>query len=395
MAEGFRDLAQIIRDLEGPIKFVGGLLGGLLEQIQGVTGRLSRGFEGARIDKLASDEAIRRTGKNAGPEYQRALAEEKLIIGARFARQGQTANLPASAANIPGARQPLGTSPITKLSKSKGGSRLTEAEKLERLRLKELDEQDRIIQKEAERQQMLSDRLTKLNFELLLSEAKTEQERKQVENSMLLFENIKKYGAESGRIFTEQQIQTQLNNEARAQEKKDLQEMTSLQEQAAQKIAQRYKAIGNAIKTGIVDSISAAVFQTQSLAEVATNTLNNLANQLLNMGVNMLLGSLGGNNPASIFTKMFGGGLAEGGRAQAGRSYIVGERGPELFTPGGTGTVTPNHALMGGGSIVVNVDASGSAVEGEGAQAKQLGNVIGVAVRQELLKQKRPGGLLA
>ena len=176
---------------------------------------------------------------------------------------------------------------------------------------------------------------------------------------------------------------------------KQEQELADQQEEAAKRIADRYRQIGNTIKTGVVDAIGAAVFQTRTLAEVATNTLNNLANQLLNMGVNMLLGSLGGGNPASIFTKLFGGGLAEGGRAQAGRSYIVGERGPELFTPGGTGTVTPNHALMGGGSIVVNVDASGSSVEGEGAQAKQLGNVLGVAVRQELLKQKRPGGLLA
>ena len=43
--------------------------------------------------------------------------------------------------------------------------------------------------------------------------------------------------------------------------------------------------------------------------------------------------------------------LANGGTAQANKSYMVGERGPEIFTPGATGTVTPNHALGGSTSI--------------------------------------------
>jgi len=88
------------------------------------------------------------------------------------------------------------------------------------------------------------------------------------------------------------------------------------------------------------------------------------------------------------------GALASGGTAMGGKSYLVGEKGPELFTPGRTGSVAPNSAL-GGSSIVVNVDASGSSVEGKGDEAKRLGDAIGVAVQQELIKQKRPGGLLA
>jgi hypothetical protein len=44
---------------------------------------------------------------------------------------------------------------------------------------------------------------------------------------------------------------------------------------------------------------------------------------------------------------------------------------------------------------VVNVDASGSSAEGDSNQQKQLGEAIGIAIRQELIKQQRPGGLLA
>lgn len=39
--------------------------------------------------------------------------------------------------------------------------------------------------------------------------------------------------------------------------------------------------------------------------------------------------------------------LAKGGTAHAGRSYLVGEEGPELFTPGVTGRVTSNEQLSG------------------------------------------------
>ena len=86
--------------------------------------------------------------------------------------------------------------------------------------------------------------------------------------------------------------------------------------------------------------------------------------------------------------------LANGGVAQANKTYMVGERGPELFTPGATGTVTPNHA-MGSTNIVVNVDASGSNVEGDEEQGRELGRLISVAVQSEIIQQQRPGGLLA
>ncbi len=89
-------------------------------------------------------------------------------------------------------------------------------------------------------------------------------------------------------------------------------------------------------------------------------------------------------------------GLADGGTARAGKTYLVGERGPELFSPGVTGTVTPNEMLGGGStSIVVNVDASGTSVEGNEANGEELGRLIGAVVQSELIKEKRPGGLLA
>jgi phage-related minor tail protein len=89
-------------------------------------------------------------------------------------------------------------------------------------------------------------------------------------------------------------------------------------------------------------------------------------------------------------------GRAMGGPVSAGSSYMVGERGPELFTPKHGGSIIPNNALGGGStSVVVNVDASGSSVQGDQAQGKQLGLAVSAAVQAELIKQQRPGGLLA
>ncbi len=86
---------------------------------------------------------------------------------------------------------------------------------------------------------------------------------------------------------------------------------------------------------------------------------------------------------------------AAGGPVKGGSSYIVGERGPEIFSPGVSGMITPNHALGGSTNIVVNVDASGSSVEGDEEQGRELGRMISVAIQSELIKQKRPGGMLA
>jgi hypothetical protein len=47
---------------------------------------------------------------------------------------------------------------------------------------------------------------------------------------------------------------------------------------------------------------------------------------------------------------------ALGGPVMGGSSYLVGERGAEIFTPSTSGNITPNHALGGGGTITVNVN---------------------------------------
>jgi hypothetical protein len=78
---------------------------------------------------------------------------------------------------------------------------------------------------------------------------------------------------------------------------------------------------------------------------------------------------------------------------------LMGEAGPEAIMPLRRGADGKLGVMAAGGggdvSVVVNVDASGSRVEGDEQEGKQLGRVIAAAIQQELVKQKRPGGLLA
>jgi len=162
----------------------------------------------------------------------------------------------------------------------------------------------------------------------------------------------------------------------------------------ATELDQAFQSIGSTISSGIIDAISAAVDGTKSLGDVANNVLRDIANTLLRFGLNTLTSSLAGDNGVGFFSKLFGGRRASGGTVRGGTSYLVGERGPELFTPNRSGSIAPN-AAMGGSTIVVNVNSSGSQAQGGDQNAKQLGQAIGAAVQAELIRQKRPGGLLA
>jgi lambda family phage tail tape measure protein len=88
--------------------------------------------------------------------------------------------------------------------------------------------------------------------------------------------------------------------------------------------------------------------------------------------------------------------FAAGGTMQTG---VMGEAGPEAIMPLSRG---PNGKLgvasNGGGgttNVTVNVDASGSKTQGDSTKSEQLGRAVSQAVQDELLRQKRPGGLLA
>tara|TARA_B100000212_G_scaffold18395_1_gene12385 strand:- start:116 stop:2083 length:1968 start_codon:yes stop_codon:yes gene_type:complete len=159
---------------------------------------------------------------------------------------------------------------------------------------------------------------------------------------------------------------------------------------AANETVDAFEKLNITIQNDIKQGIKGLIKGTSTLGDL----LNNVADRFLDLALNQaLFGNAGGQTVTGGLFKMFG--FADGGRPPVGRPSIVGERGPELFVPDRTGTIIPNKQLGGGTSIVVNVDASGSSIEGDESEGRELGRMISVAIQSELVKQKRPGGLLA
>jgi tape measure domain-containing protein len=188
---------------------------------------------------------------------------------------------------------------------------------------------------------------------------------------------------------------------------------------AVQNQLQLADGVANTLGQGLGSAFDALISGAQgwedSLRQIASGVLVDIANQLIRIfvieqAINAIKAFL---TPFSAATPLGAGGgqvgkfgtlgpnygipqRANGGPVSSGQTYMVGERGPELFVPGRSGTIVANDK-MGGGStnVVVNVDAKGSSVEGNEQGANQLGRVISAAVQSELIKQQRPGGLLA
>ena len=158
------------------------------------------------------------------------------------------------------------------------------------------------------------------------------------------------------------------------------------QEAQARKLVDLYKSIGQTVEDGLVNAIQGAIDGTKTLGDVARSVFREIQTSLIRFGVNSFLTSL---FPGSSLFR------ANGGPVSAGKNYIVGERGPEMFMPNAGGRIVPNSDMGGSTNVVVNVDASGSNVQGDQQRGKELGAVLSVAIQSELLKQKRPGGLLA
>ena len=80
-----------------------------------------------------------------------------------------------------------------------------------------------------------------------------------------------------------------------------------------------------------------------------------------------------GPKVGSFVGGLFGGGRATGGPVMQGTTYLVGEQGPELFTPSSSGTIIPNNAL-GRGSSTINITVNG-AIDSE-STARQIVQIL-------------------
>ena len=192
--------------------------------------------------------------------------------------------------------------------------------------------------------------------------------------------------------------------------------MLTEERKLAEQTAAAFERMSQTIATDISQGIQGMIRGTSTLNDMLNNVLDKMIDAAFNMAMfgnpqgtlgnkglfGSILGGLGGMFGGGGGGTMGGGGyfdpitglgtagpnfgLANGGTARAGSTYMVGERGPELFSPGVTGTITPNHALGGSTNIVVNVDASGSSVQGDEANSRQLGQTIALVVQETIVE---------
>lgn len=124
-------------------------------------------------------------------------------------------------------------------------------------------------------------------------------------------------------------------------------------------LTKSYESIGNAVASSFQGMLSGAMSWKEGMSGIINSVINELwrlyvVQQIVGFVTNTL-GGLGLPLPKP---------KAVGGYVESKTPYMVGEKGPELFIPGGSGTIIPNKNVNmgnGGGSVTVNVDARGSA----------------------------------
>jgi len=141
-------------------------------------------------------------------------------------------------------------------------------------------------------------------------------------------------------------------------------------------------AAGNLAAGAITDMVDAFIEGSRSFTDLVANFLKGIAKMIIQQTIfNAIAGS--------SFGSFFGfGARALGGPVQSGKTYLVGERGPELFTPNGSGRITANDRLNGGNTtinIINNSKADIQTSETKSANGEtSIEVMISDAVKQEI-----------
>jgi hypothetical protein len=226
---------------------------------------------------------------------------------------------------------------------------------------------------------------------------------------------------ESGTLTRDQERQLTIN-ERLAQIQKEMPDLYAAQKDEIDKLVtasaglteqqERNKSIVEGIAQSLGDAVSSSLSLiidgtknwANSLREIAANLLRSIADQLLQIMVIQPIvkgitsafgfangGIMTGDGPVPLKA------YARGGIANSPQLAMFGEGSmPEAYVPLPDGRRIP-VAMKGGGSstnVTVNVDAKGTSVQGNAGQGEALARAVAQAVQAELIRQKRPGGLI-
>ena len=258
------------------------------------------------------------------------------------------------------------------------------------------------VTKQLEKQKGLRDKINqRLETAKGRSKKALETKLKEIDADIRMLEGRNKT-LESDRLINEKLKE-------RVEIQKESTEEIKKQQTETDKLKDKMTAVGEEIESSIKSNLKDAITGAQSFGEAMKNVLNRIRDKIIESQIEKLLGGFGenfgksasggkGKGIGGFLGGILGGLFANGGSPPVGKVSVVGEKGPELFVPKVAGTIIPNNAIGGGGTtnnmITVNVDASGTSVQGSGSEADQLGQLIGGIVQQTLVKEQRAGGLL-
>jgi hypothetical protein len=129
-------------------------------------------------------------------------------------------------------------------------------------------------------------------------------------------------------------------------------------------------AIGEVLGTALTiigKAIGVVIDLFARLVSVINGAVNAVKSLIRIVASNPIVAGIG-----NVIDNVFGGGRATGGSVMAGTSYLVGEKGAEIFTPSSGGYITPNNKL--GGNTTINLNVTG-AIDPEGT-ARSIINVL-------------------
>ena len=132
------------------------------------------------------------------------------------------------------------------------------------------------------------------------------------------------------------------------------------------KIKAYFQALWADIVAIFKSSIDGIVGYFNNLIGVVDNVINKMRQVATSVGNTVMA-------PVNFATSLVTGKRALGGNVSGGSSYLVGENGPEIFSPGTTGFISPNGS-RGGGGATFNININGAVFSRDAAQ--MLGNEI-------------------
>lgn len=167
-------------------------------------------------------------------------------------------------------------------------------------------------------------------------------------------------------------------------------------EEAAKKLdamKERSESVTEAISEGFGNAFGDIVKGTKDASDAFRDMAAKIVNRLIDiLVVESLVQSIANSGPMQKFSKKISG-LATGGPVTSGQTYLVGEKGPELFTSGTNGRIIPNHQMQGGGATVVqNINISTGVSQTVRAEITQLMPQIAEASKAAVLDARKRGG---